>query len=150
VFESAAEFFDGISDADLAIRANLMGCAVPLGVPGPWVLSRVLPSGKPEGRVRPVPKRGGYPKPWGLTCLHGVQTDQNTEGGLSVQRSPGRVGRGGGGRSLDSRARRCPVEMEYCYNLSDEDGCQARIGLYPIVTFQYSSTTSYQVSYHMQ
>ena len=24
------------------------------------------------------------------------------------------------------------------------------VGLYPIVTFQYSSTTSYQVSYHIQ
>jgi hypothetical protein len=24
------------------------------------------------------------------------------------------------------------------------------LGLYPIVTFQYSSTTSYQVSYHIQ
>jgi ankyrin repeat protein len=26
----------------------------------------------------------------------------------------------------------------------------AQSGLYPIVTFQYSSTTSYQVSYHIQ
>ena len=26
---------------------------------------------------------------------------------------------------------------------------QANIGLYPIVTFQYSSTTLYQVSYHI-
>jgi microcystin degradation protein MlrC len=27
---------------------------------------------------------------------------------------------------------------------------QARLGLYPIVTFQYSSTTLYQFSYHIQ
>jgi hypothetical protein len=27
---------------------------------------------------------------------------------------------------------------------------QALLGLYPIVTFQYSSTTLYQVSYHIQ
>jgi hypothetical protein len=26
----------------------------------------------------------------------------------------------------------------------------ARLGLYPIVTFQYSSTTLYQFSYHIQ
>jgi hypothetical protein len=28
--------------------------------------------------------------------------------------------------------------------------CDRRVGLYPIVTFQYSSTTLYQVSYHIQ
>ena len=27
---------------------------------------------------------------------------------------------------------------------------EAELGLYPIVTFQYSSTTSFQVSYHIQ
>jgi hypothetical protein len=27
---------------------------------------------------------------------------------------------------------------------------EPRLGLYPIVTFQYSSTTLYQVSYHIQ
>ena len=28
--------------------------------------------------------------------------------------------------------------------------CEALLGLYPIVTLQYSSTTSYQVSYHIR
>jgi hypothetical protein len=27
---------------------------------------------------------------------------------------------------------------------------RARLGLYPVVTFQYSSTALYQVSYHIQ
>jgi hypothetical protein len=29
-------------------------------------------------------------------------------------------------------------------------GAEAWLGLYPIATFQYSSTTLYQVSYHIQ
>jgi hypothetical protein len=31
-----------------------------------------------------------------------------------------------------------------------EPGAVAPLGLYPIVTFQYSSTTLYQFSYHIQ
>ena len=30
------------------------------------------------------------------------------------------------------------------------EAAAARLGSYPIVTFQYSSTTLYQVSYHIQ
>ena len=32
----------------------------------------------------------------------------------------------------------------------DQSASPARLGLYPIVTSQYSSTTLYQVSYHIQ
>jgi hypothetical protein len=33
---------------------------------------------------------------------------------------------------------------------SDAPSAEVGLGLYPIVTFQYSSTTLYQVSYHIQ
>jgi hypothetical protein len=34
--------------------------------------------------------------------------------------------------------------------VEDLQAAQAAVGLYPIVTLQYSSTTLYQVSYHVQ
>jgi hypothetical protein len=35
--------------------------------------------------------------------------------------------------------------------VADEEAeAEVRLGIYPIVTFQYSSTTLYQVSYHIQ
>jgi hypothetical protein len=41
----------------------------------------------------------------------------------------------------------CPPDKCECSEARFEG---VRIGLYPIVTFQYSSTTLYQVSYHIQ
>ena len=42
------------------------------------------------------------------------------------------------------------AQYEAIYVLETHLTAAATVGLYPIVTFRYSSTTLYQVSYHIQ
>jgi hypothetical protein len=58
-----------------------------------------------------------------------------------------------GGGSLKKRleASRVQDKVDRLFSaVPDTPRSEARLGLYPIVTFQYSSTTLYQFSYHIQ